>query len=295
MADTQGQIDIRGIDVQKFVTGFADEDTVLKSMCRVVKGKAREFRWFQKTAGYVQPTTTTGITTNFASNTATRAIAPVFNQSFTRNTGYMRKFYMKSELISVEDEADTEVDIIATTIRDGLRGIGAQVDTRIYNVGTESLSPTNINTVAATADGWDDLATGNPILDILNAKQTIRSYRYDPNRGGVLYINSIEEKNLINYLISIKGSSIPGLSSKLADGTRLLQILDLDVVVSENATTDYAYIFIRGLTISWRQFTNLTSEVEKIIGIGKIAHMWEEGEAVLENPRSCCLITDTVV
>lgn len=295
MADTQGQIDIRGIDVQKFLTGFADEDSILKSMCRQASTSAREIRWFQKTAGQISPTTTTGITSNFSSNTTSRAIAPVANQSFTRNTSYVRKYYMKSELISLEDEADTDVDVLAVTLRDLLRGIASQVDTRIYAVITEALSPSTINTVAAVDDGWDDAATGNPILDILKAKQTIRSYRYDPNTGGVLYINSIEERNLLNFLISVKGSSIPGLASSTVEGKRLMEILSLQVVVSENATTDYALVFIKGVSAAWKQFMPLSSEVERIPGVGKVVHAWEEGEALLENPRSVCLITDTVV
>lgn len=295
MADTQGQIDIRGIDVQKFLTGFADEDTILKKMCRMAKTNSREIRWFQKTAGYVSPTTTTGITSNFGTNKGFGSMAPVVNQSFTRNSSYVRKYYIKSEIISLEDERDTDVDVLAVTLRDLLRAIASQVDTRIYNVLTESLSPSTINTIAATDDGWDDAATGNPILDILRAKQTIRSYRYDPNQNGVLYINSIEEKNLLNYLISVKGSSIPGLSSATVDGKRLTEILNLKVIVSENATTDYALIFLEGISAAWKQFMPLSSEVEKITGTGKVVHVWEEGEALLENPRSVCLITDTVV
>lgn len=295
MADTQGQIDIRGIDVQKFLTGFADEDTILKGMCRQSTTSAREIRWFQKTAGYLAPATTTGITTNLASNKGFGSMAPIANASFTRNTSYVWKFSMKSEIISLEDEADSDVDILAVTLRDLLRGIASQVDTRIYNVMTESLSPSTINTVAATDDGWDDAATGNPILDILKAKQLIRSYRYDISSGGVLYINSIEERNLLNFLISVKGSSIPQLASQTVEGKRLMEILGLKVVVSENATTDYALIFIEGVSCAWKQFMPLTSKVEEIVGVGKVVHVWEEGQALLENPRSVCLITDTVV
>src|SRR3990167_11254816 len=147
MADTQGQIDIRWIEVQKFLTGFADEDFVLKKMCRQAQGANREFRWFQKTAGIVNPATTTAITSNLGTNIASRAVAPVANQSFTRNTGYMRKYYIKSELISTEDEMDSEVDLLAVTIRDLLRSIAAMIDTRCYNVLTEDLTPVNINTV----------------------------------------------------------------------------------------------------------------------------------------------------
>jgi len=198
----------------------------------------------------------------------------------------VKKFYIKSELISIEDEADSDVDVLGVTLRDLLRSIAMQIDTRCYAVLTENLTPANINTVAAIDDGWDDLSTGNPILDILKAKQTIRSYRYDPNTNGVLYINSIEEKNLLNYLISVKGSSIPGLSNSTVEGQRLMEILNLKVVVSENATTDYALVFIEGTSFCWKSFMPITSQTEVIVGLGKIVHVWQEGEAILENPRS---------
>lgn len=291
MADTQGQADIRGIDVQKFVTGFADEDSVLKRYCRQSPTSSREIRWFQKTAGYVSPATTSGITSNMASNTAARALAPVANQSWTRNTSYVRKYYVKSEIISMEDEADTDVDVLATTIRDLLRGVASQVDTRIFNVLTESLSVSTITTVASTAP-WDTVATCNPILDLMAAKQKIRAQRYNPE-GGIIYMNSIEHKNLLNYLINVKGSSIPSFSSdKVVDG-RVMELLGLNVVVSENATTDYAVVFLPQVSVAWKSFKPLTSEVEKIVGVGKVVHVWEEGEALLENPKSVCLITNT--
>ena len=294
MADQVGQIDIRGIDIQKFVTGFADEDVILKKFCRNATTAAREIRWFQKTAGYISPLTTTTMTTNLIANGAQGAIAPITGPSWTRNTSYVRKYFVESELITLEDEADSDVDVLATTIRDLLTAVASQVDTRIYNVLTESLSPSNILTTAATADGWDDAATGNPILDIMTGMQKIRAYRYDP-MGGVLYINSIEHRNLLNYLISVKGSSIPQFASqKVVDG-KVMEILGLNVVVSENATTDYALIFIPQKSVAWKSFIGLTSEVEKYAGKGKKVFVWEEGEALLENPKSVHLTTDTVV
>lgn len=293
MAEGVGQSDIRGIEIQKFVTGFADEDSVLKKYARQSTTSAREIRWFQKTAGYVSPTTTTTITANLASNTAPGAISPVATQSWTRQTSYVRKYMMESQLISIEDESDSDVDVLGTTVRDLLRGVANQVDTRIYNVLTENLSPSAILTTASTQDGWDDPATGNPILDIMTAQQKIRAQRYDP-MGGILYINSVEHKNLLNYLISVKGSSIPSFaSSKLVEG-RVMEILGANVVVSENATTDYALYFLPNLSVAWKQFMPLTSEIERYAGKGKKIFVWEEGEALLEHPKSVHLTTDTV-
>ena len=74
-----------------------------------------------------------------------------------------------------------------------------------------------------------------------------------------------------------------------------MEILNLDVIVSENATTDYAWMFIPNVTVAWTTFIGLSSEVEKIVSKGKKVHVWEEGEATLENPKSSHLTTDTVV
>lgn len=296
MADTQGQVDIRGIDVQRFVTGFRDEDSVLKKFCKVSTTNSREIRWFQKTAGYVSPTTTTTITSTLSANTSGKSLAPVANQSWTRNTSYVRKYFVESELISLEDERDSDVDVLMTTVRDLLLHIANQVDVRIYAVGTESLSPSNILTGAATQDGWDDAATGNPIYDILAGLQAMRTNRYkiDAKNKPILYINPIEHRNLMNYLISVKGSSIPQFSSALMNESAVMEILGCEVVVSVNATTDYAWIFIPQVTLAWKQFMPLTSEVERYAGKGKKVFVYEEGEALLLNPKSSYLITDTV-
>lgn len=293
MADTAGQADIRGIYVQKFVTGFADEDVVLKQYCRQSTTTAREIRWYQKTAGFISPATTSGITGNLSANTAYRAVAPVAQQTWTKNTSYVRKYFVESELISLEDEKDTDVDIIATMMRDLLRSVADQIDTRIYNVGTENLSPSTIQTTAATGTGWDDATNGNPIKDLLAAKRLIRTQRYSPE-GAILYIHPVEFENMVNYLITVKGSSIPNFSSEKVRTGEVMEILGLRVIVSLNATTDYAWVFVPQMAVAWKQFTPLTSEVERYAGKGKKMFVWEEGEALLENPKASVLITDTV-
>src|SRR3990167_10582672 len=175
MADTIGQADIRGIDIQKFVTGFADEDIVFKKACRIVKTTAREIRWQQKTSGFVNPATTTGMTGNLIDNNPERARPPVAGPSWTRNTSYVKKYIVESETISMEDIRDSQVDVRATTARDLIRAVASRVDISIYDVITDG---SGINTTAAVADGWDDAATGNPIKDLLVGIRKIRQNGY---------------------------------------------------------------------------------------------------------------------
>jgi hypothetical protein len=289
-----GEQNIRGIDIDKLAKGFADEVLVLKHHVTVSTTSAREIRWYQKTSGFLDSVDTTAITGSQIANTSFRSLPVVVEQSWTRQTSYIRKYFVESPLISEEDIKDTDIDILATNIRDLVRAVANQVDTRIFNVLSESLSPSNILTTAATADGWDDASTGNPILDIMVGNQKIRAQGYDAKEV-VLYINSIEHKNLLNYLINVKGSSIPSFSSQKVMTGVVMEILGNQVIVSENATTDYALQFIPNRSCTWKQFMPITSVVVAEPGIGRKIRVWEEGEALLTDPKSVHLITDTVV
>ncbi len=292
MADASAQADIRGIDIDKLAKGFADEALVLKKFVTVSNTSAREIRWYQKTSGFLDSPDTTAITASQISNTAFKARPFVVEQSWTRQTSYVRKYFVESPWISEEDIKDTDVDILATNVRDLVLAVGNQVDTRIFNVLTESLSPSNINTAAAAGTGWDDTTDGDPIGDLLTAKKNIRASNYNPD-GAILYINQHEEKMLLSWLISTKGSSIPQYASqKVVDGI-VMEILGLRVVVSSNATTDYALVFVPQRACTWKQFTPITSAVITDVGIGRKIRVWEEGEALLTDPKAVHLVTDT--
>jgi len=293
MATTSGEQDIRGIDIDKLAKGFADEVLVLKHHVTISTTAAREIRWYQKTSGFLDSTDTTAITDSQIANTSFRSQPVVVEQSWTRQTSYVRKYFVESPLISEEDIKDTDIDILATNIRDLVRAVANQVDKRLYNIITENLSPVNINTTAATADGWDDASTGNPILDIMVGNQKIRANGYDAKEV-ILYINSIEHKNLLNYLINVKGSSIPSFSSEKLKTGVIMEILGNQVIVSENAVTDYALQFIPKRACTWKQFMPITSAVVTEVGIGRKIRVWEEGEGLLTDPKSVHLITDTV-
>ena len=294
MADTNGQADLRGLNVDKLAKGFADEESVLKGFCQNSKTNAREIRWYQKTAGFLDSADTTGITASHIANTAHKALPAAVEQSWTRKTSYVRKYFVESPLLSEEDIKDSDVDLMATNVRDLVRAVANQVDTRIYNVLTESLSPSDILTTAATADGWDDASTGNPVKDLLTAKRKIRAQGYNPECG-VLYINPIEHENLLDYLITVKGSSVPQFASEKVRSGVVMELLGLKVAVSQNATTDYALVFLPQRSCTWKSFSPMTSVVISDPGVGKKIRVWEEGEALLTDPKSVHLITDTVV
>jgi hypothetical protein len=303
MADTSGEQDIRGINIDKLAKGFADEANILKRFVTNSKTKAREIRWYQKTSGFLTNTTTTGITKDFITSVGERARPQVIEQSWTRQTSYVKKFFVESPIISAEDIKDSDIDILATNVRDIVRAVARKVDLRIFTIlfncleATPTLPLTNgsvtVQNTAATGTGWDDAAAGDPILDILNGKQLIRAQGYDPE-GSILGMNSVEHKLLLQYLISTKGSSIPQFSSEKVRSGVVMELLGCNVVVSENFTTDWVYQWVPSRAATWKAFMPITSVVIDEPGIGKKFRCWEEGECLLTDPKAVHVISDTI-
>jgi|TARA_R100000501_G_C2622328_1_gene115515 hypothetical protein len=293
MADTNGQVDIRGLDIKRIVRGFADEKSMFDTLVENVKASARKIRWFQKTAGFLDSNTTTGITTSRIENHPEGARPVVVGQTWTRNETYVRKRMVESEWVTIEDISDNDVRMWATLARDLVRAVRNQKDKRIYNVITEDQTPSTINSGAATGNGWDDTSNGNPILDILAGQQAIRSNSYNPSMC-VIVMNSIEHKHLMNYLITVKGSSWTGYSSEKIREIAVTNILGNDVIVSENAVTDSVAMWIPSASAQYHSFINLDSGELEDKGVARKIRVWEEGECTLSDPKSVYLITDTI-
>jgi len=292
MADSSGEQDIRGLNIDKLAKGFADESNLFKNFVTKSKTNAREIRWYKKTSGFLESVTTTGMTGDRIANVADKALPMVVEQSWTRQTSYIKKYFVESPTISMEDIKDSDIDILATNVRDLVRAVARKVDKRIFDVITEELSPSNINTAAATGTGWDDATNGNPIKDILVGKRKIRQASYDPE-GCVLAMNPIEHEFLLTWLISTKGSSIPAFSSQKVVSGVVMELLGCNVVVSENVTTDYVAMWVPSRAATWKSFVPITSVVINDPGIGKKIRVWEEGECLLTDPKAVNLITDT--
>ncbi len=176
-------------------------------------------------------------------------------------------------------------DLVVT--HGGLSCISFGVTLTVQDSGTTTVQ------TSASVDGWDQTATMNPILDITNGAQLIRAKGYNPN-GGILAMNSIEHKYLLNFLISVKGSSIPSFANdKLKSGV-IMEILGWNVVVDELLTTDWVYQWVPDRAATWKSFMGITSVAIKEPLIGTTIRVAEEGECILHDPNAVHIISDTI-
>lgn len=292
MADSSAQADIRGLSIDKTAKGFADEDNVFKKFVTNKTQKARELRWYKKTEGFLDTPTTSGITTSQMENVAFKARPDVVEQSWTRQSSNIRKYFVESPWISMEDIKDNDISVLATNIRDLTRAVARKVDKRIYNVVTEDQSPSDINTTAAAGTGWDDATNGDPIGDILIAKRKIRQAGYNPE-GAILAMDSLAHQQLLQFLITTKGSSIPQFSSEKVRTGVVMELLGVSVVVSENVVTDSVAMWVPSRAATWLNFAPMTGTTKTDVGIGTKIRVWEEGECILTDPKAVHLTTDT--
>ena len=287
MASASGEAAIRGIDIDKLAKGFADEENQFKKLCTVSKTAAREVRFYRKTSGFLDSADTTAITASQIDNVSERSRPVVVEQTWTRVTKYVRKYFVESPMISEEDIRDSDVDVLATNVRDLVRAVQRRVDKRIYDVITADNGNTNASTAA-----WDAASGQDPIEDLMEAKQLIREDGYNPE-GAFLLLSPKDHKSLLTWLITTKGSSIPSFSSERVKDGVVMELLGLNVMVSANVDADEAAIVVGQRCMTWKAFSPLTSAVITDPGIGKKIRVWEEGEAIMTDTNACCIITNT--
>ena len=104
-------------------------------------------------------------------------------------------------------------------------------------------------------------------------------------------MNQTDHKNLVAFLINVKGSSIPSFATdRVRDGI-VMELLGLKIVVSQNATVAFVTTFVKDKAVKWKAFMPITSVVIDEPGIGKKIRVWEEGEALLTDPLAVHILT----
>ena len=293
MADTVEMQDIRGMDIDKLAKGFADQEFIFKSACQVSTMTGDSIRWYRKTSGTLSATSPSTL------ETAPLATPTTIEQSWTRYTSYPKK-YMVEGFISEEDIKSADLDVLATSVRDLTRAIVSRVDTEIYNIMTEYSSatglpaPSAIQTFATTAvggDQWDATSGQDPIKDILNAQRLLFAANYNAMEA-VLYLNEYDYMSLVTWLISSKGSSIPGFSSEKVRSGVITEIVGTRIVVTTNATVDYGLMVIPQRACTFKQYTPTRATVIQDPMIGSKIRVSEAGVAYLTDPEAVVLITD---
>lgn len=285
MADTSGQIDIRGLNIDTYSKDYENEALIFKNLVSVEQTTAREIRYFQKTSGYLTLTSPAKL------QVAMGARPFVAEPSWTRNTAYTKKYFLESPTITIEDEKDNDINLFVQNARDNADAIANAVDSNIWDVLSENRSVVNINSVTATA-AWDAASGQDPFEDIMECKQKIREQTQRKLKDGYLLVSAKGEKDLLVWLRSV-GATIPMVAGQKIESGDLLGLAGLNVAVSEVVTADYAMVADLKMACVWKEFMPLTTRIITDEGIGKKIRSWENGIALLVRPKYVALISNT--
>jgi len=285
--DTAGEQDLRGLDIDKISKDLFEEALIFKKEVKVESTSARQIRWYQKTAGYITLTSPARISPIHPGSQPF-----VAEQSWTRNTSEVVKYFLESPTINMEDESDNDVQVFMNNMEDLTAAVANDNDNDIWNVASENQSASNINAVTSTA-AWDATSGQNPYEDVAEAEQLIREQTKRPVKNLKLYVSAKGHKDLKVWLVTTRGSSIPGFSSQIVKDGSLLMFDGKQVIISENVTADFAMVADLSRSVIYKEFMPITTAIIKNEGIGRKIRIWTLGLALLVRPQYNTLISNT--
>lgn len=286
MADNTGQAQIRGLYIDKVARTYLEEATIFKGEVTNATTPNRQIRWYQKTSGYLTATSPAKI-----GGIAEGARPFVLRQSWTRNTSYVKKYFVESDTINMEDESDSDVSVFRTTLRDLTDAVAYDLDGDIWNTASEDQSATNINSVTSTA-AWDAASGQNPPEDIFEAEQLIREQTKRKVTNAKLYLSAKGAKDLKEWVIT-NGTQFTDASSDLLLNGVLVKFCGFPIVVSENVTADYALLGDMKQAVEYKQFKPMQTAIINDEGIGRKIRVWTHGIPILVKPKYLALISNT--
>ena len=286
MVDGAGQAEIRGLNIDKVSKDMFEDALIIKGELKAESTDSRQIRWYQKTSGYLTTTTPAKI-----SNIPYGARPFVLRQTWTRNTSFTKKYLLDSEMIDMEDETDSDVQVFLNTSEDITGAVANDLDGDVWDVVSENRTPTHINDVTSTA-AWDAASGQNPYADVTEAEELIRT---QTKRNPILkiYLNAHDHKSLKDWLVTVKGSSIPGFSSQLVENKTLIMFDSKRVIVSENVTQDFAMVANLERGATYKTFKGLTTSIITEEQIGRKIRVGFNGIALLVRPKYIALISNT--
>lgn len=276
------EANIRGLDVDKAVKGFALTNYIFKNAVTVSSMSGDSIRWYQETAADLTVTAPSKV-----ADIAPLATFTNLEPNWTRTTSYPKKYGARG-FISLVDLKSADIDILARTLLRLTRAVIKQVDTRIYDV----ISTGTLTSQANLGVPWSTTATCTPITDILSGQRAIAKQDYDISSGEI-WMDPDNHMELKNYLIVTKGSSIPAFSSEKVRTGVVMNLLGWDVIVSNNVTAAEVWMGLPATACTWKTYTDTTAQIVDKPGLGKEVLVWEMGEAILTDPNAAYLITST--
>ena len=284
MADQAGQVDIRGENISKIVTVFAQKKFKLLPLLKQVNSSKLTETYYKE-----DPTILTASGTRNIKGITRLSEFPSVQRSWTKTSSDHIKYGAES-LISMEDLRLNAFNIQARSINGIVESIVNSIDTAIYAALTAEGSTSG--TVGAVAT-WDNATATNqnPINDILRGIQAMDENNYDAMENGVLLVNPHDYASLMQNSKVINNPSFK--TADIVSNGKMGQVAGLTIVKSTTVTDAEAMIIIRGMTATWQSAIGFETALVEKAGISTIIRSWQMGQIQIVHPKAIYTITGT--
>ena len=284
MADTVGQADIFGENINKVVKVFAQKKFKIKPLLMNISSNKWTETYYKE-----DPTILTAGGTRNIKGIGRLSAFPSVERSWTKVSADHVKYGDQGK-ISMEDILTDAINVQARTVNGIVESIVNSVDIAIYAALTAEASTSG--TVAAVAT-WNNAAesTRKPISDILKGIQAMIENNYDALEGGILLLNPGDHRAIMENSKVINNPSFK--TADVVSNGRVGQIVGLNIVVSTTVTADEAMIIINQRTATWQSVVGLTTAIIKEPGRFTVIRSWEIGQIQITDPKAIYTITGT--
>jgi len=214
------------------------------------------------------------------------ATFPKATLSWEKVTGVIEKYGL-TDTISYEDIISDEIDVRDRTIQRIAEGVTYAVDSEIYEVLSQNLTATDIQSYTRSAGRWAE-SSAAIVKDIAGAKKLIRDYYANVN-DFVLVINPTDEINLTHYLYE-KGAQAPTVGTDMALNGSAGKVAGAQVMVSTIVDTSYALLVVPKRCATWKALIPLSTDVVDKKFKGTQITACEMGITQLTDPKAVVLM-----
>ena len=284
MAESTGQITLRKENISKVVTGFALQEYVMKQVCTIESSSSWKETYFKETAADLA-----GHANDAIDGVPRLANFPYGEVEWTETSTRNLKHGFEG-VISWEDEATSNIAVIARTLLRIARAVTKSVDTEIYDQLVANAG--NTVTIAALSE-WNAVAIANrdPIQNILDAMMEISIDNYNPRQNGYLILNPTDFSNLMGNA-SVRNAG-QFFTDDVTKNGKIGRFVGLTILVSNTVAASGALVVVGKEACTWKSVKPLTVETITEPGISKTIRAWEVGSIQVTNPDAVCKIVNT--
>ena len=286
VADTIGEIDIRGENFERAVKGFANKLYKLSQILMNQSSSDNTENFYRETS---TPLTAGG--NRNVNDVARGALPPQLHPTWTLVTTTHRKF-MGEALIFFEDSLTNAIN---TQARSAFRVAEAIVSAKDSYIYAQLTAEGSTSGVVSGADDWDSATVANrdPIGDILIGEAAMMANNYDVLQNGFLLVTPKSYGSLLRNSKVINNPSFK--TADVVSNGVVGQICGLKIIVSVNVDADEAMIVYGQRAATWKGVVGLSSAVIVDQGVSIKVRSWEMGHIQITDPLGLYTITNIEV